>query len=164
MATGGVVETLRDGVLLCRRNKWRQGYDRLARVAALLERKGNLPGIYYSYLGLAMAKCEGRKRDGMKLCRYAVDHQPMQPDNHVNLGWIYVMIGNRRSAWKCLRMAQQLVPDHERAAELHDELGLRREPVVGFLGRTNPVNRAAGLVASLASTDDDENDDDDEAS
>lgn len=145
----------KEGILLCRENRWREGYDRLIRVAQAWEKRGNLPGLYYSYLGAAMARCEGRKRDGIQLCRRAVSVDPSQPDNYYNLGYLYLSIGNRRLAWKALQKGLALSPNHPRLADLHEDLGRRRPPVLGFLPRAHFLNRITGWVRGLFSRDED---------
>jgi tetratricopeptide (TPR) repeat protein len=146
----------KEGILLCREDKWREGYDRLIRVAQVWEKRGNLPGLYYSYLGAAMARCEGRKRDAMQLCRRAVSVDPMEPDNYYNLGYLYVSIGNRRLAWKWLQKGLALSPGHPRLAELHELLGRRRPPFLSSLPRKHFLNRIAGWLRAKVSGEKDE--------
>ena len=126
------------------------GTSSSARVAPAAERRGNLPGLFYSYLGLAMARCEGRKKDGLQLCRYAVKVEPMEPDNHVNIAYLYLLSGRRLLAWRSFEVAQKLHPEHARTGELHEELGTRRPLVIRFLKRSNPLNIILGLVVSWA--------------
>ena len=54
-------------------------------------------------------------------------------------------------------IAQGLALDPRNAAlrALHDEIGVRKRPVFGFLSRNNPVNRTLGrLRRNLKSNDD----------
>src|SRR5512142_634233 len=91
-------EAFREAILLCRAERWRDGLTLLQQVAREAEHQGNLPGAFYSYLGVAMARVEGRKREGMELCRHALATQPGEPDNHLNLASIYLILGRRRAA------------------------------------------------------------------
>ncbi len=136
----------KQGILACRKNQWHEGYDLLMRVAQLAERRGNLPGVFYSYLGAAMARCEGRRRDGMELCRYALRLQPEQPENYLNLASVYLMLGRRAPALRAIADGLVLAPWHVRLLEMRDSLGVRQPPVFPFLPRSNPVNSLSGRV------------------
>jgi hypothetical protein len=139
-------EVFRQGVLACRAQKWREGLDLLTTLAQKSERQGNLPGLFYSFLGVAMARCEGRRQEGMQLCRYAVSVQPEEPDNHLNLALLYVMVGRRQAAIRALEDGLELQPNHPRLMELLRHLGIRRRPPLPFLPRTNPANVLLGQV------------------
>lgn len=144
MAESTAADLFREAILACRAEQWRQGLDLLTRLAKLAERGGNLPGAFYSFLGLAMARVEGRKQEGMQLCRHALEAQPGEVDNHVNLATMYLLVGRKHSAFVVVEKAQRRFPTHVRLAALHEKLGVRRPPVVGFLPRRNPVNVALG--------------------
>jgi hypothetical protein len=139
-----IAETFREAILACRAEQWRQGLDLLTRVAREAERRGNLPGAFYSYLGLAMARVEGRKQEGMQLCRHALETEPREVDNHINLATLYLLVGRRHSAWVLVERAQRRFPNHARLAALHERLGVRRPPVFKFLPRGNAVNVVLG--------------------
>jgi hypothetical protein len=145
-APGSPAALFREGIQLCRQGKWREGFDRLSRVAPKAERGGNLPGVYYSYLGVGMARVEGRRRDGLELCRYGVQTQPTEPDNHLNLARVYLMLGRRRAAITALETGLALNPRHPRLLEFHEEMGVRRPPVLRFLDRAHRINVLAGRV------------------
>ncbi len=137
-------EAFRQAVLACRAEQWRQGLDLLTRVAREAERRGNLPGAFYSYLGLAMARVEGRKQEGMQLCRHALEAEPREVDNHINLAMMYLLVGRRHSAFVLVERAGRRFPDHPRLAALHERLGVRKPPVFTFLPRGNPANVLLG--------------------
>jgi hypothetical protein len=137
-------EDFRQAILACRAERWREGLELLTRVAQNAERRGNLPGMFYSYLGLAMARCEGRRREGLELCRHAVREQPDEPDNHLNLAYVYLTLGRRESAVQALRSGLLKEPRHERLLALHDRLGVRDEPPLRFLPRSHVLNIQLG--------------------
>lgn len=142
--TPAPADLFREAILACRSEQWRQGLELLTRVAQLAERRGNLPGAFYSYLGLAMARVEGRRQEGMQLCRHALDSEPKEVDNHINMATMYLLVGRRHSAFVVVEKARRRFPDHARLAAVHQRLGVRREPVFKFLPRGNPLNRALG--------------------
>ena len=147
MSTGGnPAEDFRKAILACRAERWREGLDLLTRVAQNAERRGNLPGMFYSYLGLAMARCEGRRREGLELCRHAVREQPEEADNHLNLAFVYLTLGRRESAVLAMETGLKTHPEHDRLLEFHARLGKRDEPPLQFLPRAHPVNVTLGRV------------------
>lgn len=144
-------EEFRQAVSLCRDGRWREGYDRLAAVARALEKSVKMPGLFYSFLGAAMARCEGRKKEGLELCRYAVKLDPRQPDNYLNLASLYLMHGRRLPAVRALDRGLALSPRHEGLLALRTEIGIRRPPLIPFLSRDNVLNVLGGrLRHSLA--------------
>jgi tetratricopeptide (TPR) repeat protein len=144
--TSDVAKDFQNGILLCRKGKWREGYELLARIAPKSERRGNLPGIFYSYMGAAMARVEGRRRDGMELCRYALQLAPEEAENYLNIASVYLMLGRRKPAVRAVQQGLALAPSHVRLAELRDSLGVRQDPVFRGLSRTHPLNTVSGRV------------------
>lgn len=144
--SGNPADEFRQAVLACRAERWREGLDLLTRVAQNAERRGNLPGMFYSYLGLAMARCEGRRREGMELCRHAVREQPGEPDNHLNLAYVYLTLGRRESAILAMEAGLAVNPEHERLLALHAKLGVRDDPPLRFLPRGHAANVALGRL------------------
>jgi len=134
----------REAILACRAEQWRHGLELLTRVAQIAEHRGNLPGAFYSYLGLAMARVEGRKQEGMQLCRHALETQPGEADNHLNLATLYLFLGRRHSAFVLIERARRWFPDNARVAALHERLGIRKPSVFRFMSRKNPLNVLAG--------------------
>jgi tetratricopeptide (TPR) repeat protein len=139
-----IADAFRRGITFCRKEKWHEGYNLLIRVSQAVERRGNLPGVFYSYLGVAMARCDGRRRDGMELCRYAVRVQPEQPENYLNLASAYLMLGRRSEALRAIETGLEVHPGHRRLLDLHASVGVRQRPLFPFLDRTNPLNSLPG--------------------
>jgi hypothetical protein len=139
-------ETLREGIRACRQGNWRGGYTLLSALAQQQEKRGNLPGFFYGYLGHAIARCEGRKHVGLELCRHAVQVQPFQPENYLNLAATYLLVGNRRLAVKAMREGLRIDSTHAGLVDLNRQLGIRRTPPVPFLSRDNPLNQLLGRL------------------
>jgi hypothetical protein len=134
------------GIELCRRGDWRQGLDLLRRVADAQERASDLPSLFYSYLGFGIARFDRRVREGITLCQHAIKREFYQPENYVNLARTQLLAGRRREAVEAIAAGRRLDPDHRGLAALHDELGVRRAPVLGFLHRRSFLNRLLGRV------------------
>ena len=141
-----IAKTFQQGITFCRKEKWREGYELLARVAQVVERRGNMPGVFYSYLGAAMARVEGRRHDGMELCRYALRLQPDDAENYLNIASVYLMLGRRRSAVRAVEYGLVLRPGHPRLSEMKESLGIRQPPVFPALPRTHLLNWWVGRV------------------
>jgi hypothetical protein len=143
-AANDPAEALRRGIRACREERWREGFDELTRLAREREAEGGLPGLFYSYLGQAIARCEGRKHEGLELCRHAVQIEPFRPENYLNLSQLYLMVGNRRGAIRAVRDGLALDSDHRGLNEMRVRLGIRQRPPIPFLSRQNPLNVLLG--------------------
>ena len=60
--------TLRRGIELCREGDWNRGLFLLGQIAEA-DRSTALPGLFYSYLGYGIARCQQKTKEGLKLCR-----------------------------------------------------------------------------------------------
>ena len=134
-------QTLKQAVQVCRRGEWHSGLELLKRLAGEQQGKDEaLPSIFYSYLGVAIARCEGRRRDGIELCRYAVRLRPRNPENRANLAQVYLIVRDRRQAVKQLQAGLKLAPRNRMLRRLGAQIGVRRRPAISFLSRDNPLN------------------------
>lgn len=133
-------DLLREGLVACRGGDWRRGLDQLGRLTQIAEGGEPLPSVVYSYLGVAMARCEGRKEEGLELCRYAVKLAPAEPENRLNLARGYLILRNRRQAVKQLYVGLRLDPSDRRLRAFQEEIGRRRPVPIRFLRRDNLLN------------------------
>lgn len=135
-----------EGIALCRKGRWNEGSVLLARALEGREGSTDYPGLAYSYLGVALAKLERRRRDGLKLCEHAVRLQFYEPENHLNLARVYLLMDNRRGAVDALARGLRVDPSHAGLRALRKEIGVRRRPVIPFLSRDNFLNRLLGRI------------------
>lgn len=140
------VTEFRRAVVACRADNWRLGYEILTRLAPQAGPKETLPGVFYSYLGVAIARCEGRKHDGVQLARYALRLQPREPDNYCNMAMLSVILGRRKEALRWIEKGMRYEPRHHRLLDLRQSLGIRRRPPIRFLPRSNPLNVVLGQI------------------
>ncbi len=141
-----VFDAVKRGVEACRRGEWQQGLANLAEVSRNDTFRDELPGVFYSYFGYGMARFEGRKREGLELCRHAVKLEFYRGENYYNLARTYLLFDNRGAAVRALREGLAVDPKDPRLRKLYKELGVRRRQIVGFLPRSHPVNRFLGRV------------------
>lgn len=134
------------GIELCRKGSWRQGLDLLRQVADAEGRGSDLPSLFYSYLGFGIARFDRKVREGVALCQHAIKKEFFQPENYVNLARTHMLAGRRREAMEAIAAGRRLDPDDPGLAALHEELGVRRSPVLRFLPRRSFLNRLFGRV------------------
>lgn len=142
----GFAAHFREAIEACRADNWRKGFEILTRLAGEAGPKAVLPALFYSYLGVAVARCEGRRHDGMELVRYSLKLQPREPDNYCNQAMLCLMLGRRAEAYRALQTGLRLHPSHRRLLELERQLGIRRRPPIRFLARSNPANVILGQI------------------
>jgi uncharacterized protein HemY len=136
------------GLALCRQGDWQRGLLHLGRLAEGMEgaERSSLPGLFYSFLGYGVARCEQRVQEGVKLCRHAIKVEFYQPENYLNLARTLLLLNDRQGAVSAVQRGLKIDPHQPQLVELSRELGIRRRPVLPFLSRTNPLNRFLGSL------------------
>src|SRR5262245_25122002 len=134
-----VDEVVRQGIECCRQDDWDRGLFYLGKVAQA-DRSTALPGLYYSYLGYGIARCQRRMQEGLKLCRHSIKVQFYEPENYVNLARTCLLANERNEAVHAILDGLKVDPQNLELQALHRDLGIRRRPVLGFLSRRNPLN------------------------
>lgn len=134
------------GLALCREGDWDRGLQLLSSAAEGRQGAAELPGLVYSYLGFGVARHQRRVRDGLKLCEHAVKIQYYEPENHLNLARVQLMLQDRKGAVASIARGLKLDPNHRGLKELRVEIGVRKRPVLPFLSRDNPLNILLGRL------------------
>jgi len=98
-----------------------------------------------SYLAYCIAKERGKRREAIELCIEAINDDPEDPLLYLNLARVYILAGQKKNALKVLRQATKRGGD-ELVMRLIKKLGIRKEPVLPFLHRENPVNILLGKL------------------
>jgi hypothetical protein len=137
---------MRDAIDRCRRGGWKEGLPALARIAENDQRQGALPALVYSYLGYGIALRQQRVQEGLKLCQHAMKLEFYQAENYLNLARTQLLARQRRAAVRTVAGGLRIEPDHAQLLELRREIGVRRQPVLPFLRRTNPLNLLLGRL------------------
>lgn len=102
-----------------------------------------------SLLGLAVAHGLRDFGESRALCESAAKQEFFNPDLYLNLARVYLEFGRRSEALRYLRRGQMIDPGHVSIHHTIAELGRRRMPIVPFLPRRHPVNRALGTARNL---------------
>jgi Flp pilus assembly protein TadD len=98
---------------------------------------------YLSYYGLCIGML-GRAGEGENLCARALKLDPSSPIACVNLGRLRLMLGNRKEAHELFSRAYAMDNMQSAAALELSAMGVRRQPVIPFLSRDNPLNLLLG--------------------
>ncbi|HER42963.1 MAG TPA: hypothetical protein ENO08_00700 [Candidatus Eisenbacteria bacterium] len=80
------------------------------------------------------------------MCRKAAQMAPAIPIVLVNLGRILAETGRRREARKLFAQAYRIDNTHSPAALELSRLGVRKQPVLPFLDRSNVLNKYLGML------------------
>lgn len=139
-------EAAQRGIDLCRAGNWKAGMEILGKIAEADRQGTELSGLFYSYLGFGIARYERRGKEGLALCQHAIKVQFYEPENYVLLARVYLLRRRRGKAVQSLQRALKLNSRHPEAVKLAKEIGFRRRPVLPFLPRDNPLNKALGKM------------------
>ncbi len=102
-----------------------------------------------SLLGVATARAKGADFERARsLCESAAKQEFFNPELYLNLAQVYLRFGRRSEALRYLRRGQMIDPGHEPILDMMASLGRRRMPIVPFLPRRHPINRALGTARS----------------
>ena len=102
-----------------------------------------------SLLGVALSRVERDFEQSRALCESAAKQEFFNPDLYLNLSRVYLEFGRRAEALRYLRRGQMIDPGHASISQMIGVLGKRKAPIVPFLPRRHPVNRALGSARNL---------------
>jgi len=105
---------------------------------------------YMSYLGVVLARSEGRWGEAEKLCDSAVRMKRNQAQLYLNLAEVYAAAGRRDEAIEALQAGLQYARRDVRLTIAMNKLTHRRAPVLNFLARKHPLNRQLGILRHQA--------------
>ncbi len=142
MAEADAVTEFKEGMALLRNNYAGKAMPYFTR--ALQLDKTN--PFYVSYLGVAMAAAERKWDEAEDLCLQALKMRRTQPELYLNLADVYRLAGRRQEQIDTLFQGLHMTKRDARIAEVLKHHGVRRNPVLPFLGRNNPLNRELGKL------------------
>ncbi len=103
---------------------------------------------YVSYYGLSLALSTNRLQDAEVLCTHAVTIEFCRPELFHNLGRVRLLLGDRRGAHSAFEKGLSVDRNDTRIQQEIAKLGVRKPPVISFLGRHHPLNKYIGLLCS----------------
>jgi Flp pilus assembly protein TadD len=101
---------------------------------------------YMSYLGVVLARSEGKWGEAERLCDSAVRMKRNQAQLYLNLAEVYASAGRRDDAVDALESGLKYARRDVRLTIAMNKLTRRRPPVLTFLARKHPLNRQLGLL------------------
>ena len=114
--------------------------------------KGRPQARYLSYYGLCLGLEQNDLREAMRFCREAVTIEGYNADIRCNLSLVLMKAGRRKEAYINFVRGLHIEPGHQKILRAMRKMGLRRRPVVPFLGRTNPLNVMLGRMRFRAAS------------
>jgi len=101
---------------------------------------------YMSYLGVVLARSEGKWGEAERLCDSAVRMKRNQAQLYLNLAEVYATAGRRDDAVEALQSGLKYARRDVRLTIAMNKLTRRRTPVLSFLARRHPLNRQLGIL------------------
>ncbi|HYL84559.1 MAG TPA: tetratricopeptide repeat protein [Candidatus Angelobacter sp.] len=101
---------------------------------------------YMSYLGVVLARSEGKWGEAERLCDSAVRMKRNQAQLYLNLAEVYASAGRRDDAVDALESGLKYARRDVRLTIAMNKLTRRRAPVLTFLARKHPLNRQLGML------------------
>ena len=112
--------------------------------------KSGKDAVGLSYFGLCLALVQKKYKEGIDLCKRALDLEFYNGDHYVNLTRLYLARGDRKKAVETADAGLKVAPEHDELLGIRKELGIRARPAVPFLDRSNPVNVTLGQARHAA--------------
>lgn len=141
-----ISDTLGRALALCRAGDWDGG---LYHLGQLTETGGPMPGLFYSYLGYGIARCQGKVKEGLKLCQHSIKVEFYEAENYLNLARTCLLDHDRSGAVHAIRKGLKVDPQNLELLALYRDLGIRAEPILPFLSRNNIFNQILGRIRSI---------------
>lgn len=141
-----ISDTLGRALAYCRQGDWDNGLMYLGRVAESGQPGSALPGLFYSYLGYGIARCQGKILEGIKLCEHAIKVEFYESENYFNLARTCLLAKDRAGAVRAVQGGLKIDPQNLDLLALYRDLGIRQGPVLRFLSRRNPFNLLLGRI------------------
>ncbi len=110
------------------------------------------PGAMSSY-ALCEAAIEKDFDSARKLCYQALKRDRDNPEIYNNLGKIFLLSGERGSAFKILSKGLSVDPEDVEIMRTIATLGIRRPPSIGFLPRRSSMNKVLGQITAYLKQD-----------
>lgn len=101
-----------------------------------------------SLMGYCVVSDSGQIKQGVAMCERAIMNDPRNSEHYLNLGRIYLLVGDKRRAIRVFKNGLQIRKDPRIVKELQ-QLGVRRTPPIRVLPREHILNRVAGKVLHL---------------
>jgi tetratricopeptide (TPR) repeat protein len=133
-----------DAVRLYRNSDYEGALVIFCEIVAAADRQDVFHNKYRSYEGLTRV-CLGEKH-AVELCREVAGPDIDDVEVFYNLALAEYKLNNRRRALQALQRGLSIDAGNPELRRLHALMGSRRQPLISFLGRDNPVNKWLGKL------------------
>jgi hypothetical protein len=99
-----------------------------------------------SWYGLTLQLVEKNSNLGVQFVDQALRAAGPEPELLLNSARIHLALNQRDRVTRVIARGLELWPDDPRLLAARDALGTRRNPVISFLPRSNPLNRLLGRL------------------
>jgi len=123
-----------------------ENMDRALRAFEKAWKQDKENAAFMSYYGLCKALRGGEIGLGLELCTRAIKKEFFKAEFYQNLGRIYIHAGNKKGAIKVFLKGLKFAPNDEGINRQLIELGFRNKPIITALDRSNPLNKALGIL------------------
>jgi Flp pilus assembly protein TadD len=101
---------------------------------------------FMSWHGVMLVLVERNSNLGVQLCDQALRAGGPEPELLLNLARVHLALGQRERVAQVVARGLERWPDDPGLLAAHGALGSRRRPVLPFLSREHPWNRALGRL------------------
>ncbi len=110
---------------------------------------------FLSHSGYLTAVVEKKKKEGCNICEESIrvmsktpsaDREFFYPILYLNLGKAYLTCNKKKAALDAFREGLKHDPKHKELLSHMAKLGSRKNPVIPFLDRSNPINKYLGKL------------------
>ncbi len=120
--------------------------DRALRAFGKAHREDRANPLYMSYYGLCKALRGGDIGLGIELCTKAIKKEFSRAEFYLNLGKVYLAVGNKKSAVSVFKKGIKFEPGNDELNQHLSELGVRKPPPITGLPRNSRANKFLGLL------------------
>lgn len=105
----------------------------------MLDPEGEHPELMALY-GYCLCTVQKKRKDGIKMCKRAVELDGRNPRAYYLLGMAYLDANTKKLAWNAFFKGSKVDPDYAPIRDVLREMGIRKRPVIPFLPRDNALN------------------------
>jgi len=120
--------------------------DRAMRAFGKAHREDRANPSYMSYYGLCKALRGGDIGFGIDLCTKAIKKEFSRAEFYLNLGKVYLSVGNKKGAVNVFKKGIKFEPANDELNKQLFDLGIRKPAPIPGLERENKANRFLGLL------------------
>ncbi|VAW82770.1 hypothetical protein MNBD_GAMMA14-1487 [hydrothermal vent metagenome] len=132
------------GIALFRKKRWRTSARHFSQAEHRCSRDDIRLQRYKSWHGLSLVY--SGDVSGLNLCRHAAANEHIDATVFQNLALCELKFRHRKRACAAVKRGLAISPKHRGLLKLRKKMGARRQPVLVFLDRNNPLNKWLGKI------------------